>query len=583
MEPAKIGEILAQQLEQDGLQRVTINGKWGIGKTWQIDQFCQKYKKSKDVRIIKLSLFGKKSVDDLNNMMYSAIDGKMRKFFKGALDVISKLSVSYFYLSANIPNLSYIVGHTDLKNKKLLIIFDDFERKSELLCCKELFGYIDDLCSTNKNIRVCLVMNYDRLSPQDIQDYITYFEKTFNKSFDIDSDNKGAIDDIVDQFANKFDFLNQNHKSQIKLQFDAIGDCNLRILKDILCELEVYLKEPKMSFLQSDFQTFCLLVNFLTRVIYDCKTEKYLKEYQTEKNFEKNKDSIDFQLRYAFEIDNVLEQRVSAIARKCMETKIKPKYKRHIIKSMLCQYLYLDNKVFDDFVALHNNQFEDDNLFAPLFFCSDSEQISLAKKQYEYFLNKNDVEEQLLLQCVDQWYFVFDKIFIQKYLNPQKLQKHIVDVLKVQSYCLCGVDGFEAQFNSGKQFFEQLNNQIFEERIKMLCQILKGHKNDVYSVLGYIPRYSNRLSKDGVFDKRLQQVFCQKKFFLTHLKNSISEDFFATLKRFCFFVKDFCDEQTNQEFCQSIKNQIDTTNSKSYKARLQNILNNYNAHKVVKV
>lgn len=88
MEPAKIGEILAQQLEQDGLQRVTINGKWGIGKTWQIDQFCQKYKKSKDVRIIKLSLFGKKSVDDLNNMMYSAIDGKMRKFFKGALDVI---------------------------------------------------------------------------------------------------------------------------------------------------------------------------------------------------------------------------------------------------------------------------------------------------------------------------------------------------------------------------------------------------------------------------------------------------------------------------------------------------------------
>lgn len=136
-------------------------------------------------------------------------------------------------------------------------------------------------------------------------------------------------------------------------------------------------------------------------------------------------------------------------------------------------------------IALHKKEFKVDNLFAPLFLCSDSEQISTAKRQYQYFLEKNEIEEQLLSQCIDQWYYTFDKKFIQKNLNPQKLQNHILDILNKDNYCLCGVDIYEAQFNSGKQFYEQLNKKVYEERIKMICQKLKGHQKDVFSVLGY--------------------------------------------------------------------------------------------------
>lgn len=583
MNVTKIQDILSEQLEQDGLQRIIINGKWGIGKTWQIDQFCQKYQKNKDIKIIKLSLFGKKSVDNLNSMMFSAVDGKLRKFFRGALDFASKFNLSFGGVGANIPNMSYIIGHTNLKNKKFLVILDDFERKSESLSCKELFGFIDELCSNNRDVKVCLVMNFDQLEKKDITDYRTYFEKTFNKSFDVDSDNKGAVDNILDQFAEKFDFFDQEYKRAIKVHFDAIDDCNLRIFKDILCELQTYLQEPKLQFLQSDFDTFYLLVNFLSRVIYDCKTNKYFDEYQKEKNFEKNKDNIDFQFAYCYEIDDIFERRISAIARKCMNDELKAKYKRQIIKGMLCKYLYLDDGVFDDLIALHKKEFKVDNLFTPLFLCSDSEQISTAKRQYQYFLEKNEIEEQLLSQCIDQWYFTFDKKFIQKNLNPQKLQNHILDILNEDNYCLCGVDIYEAQFNSGKQFYEQLNKKIYEERIKMLCQKLKEHQKDVFSVLGYIPRYSNRLSKQSVFDKRLQEVFCKKNFFLLYLKNGTTEDFFATIKKFCVFLKDFCDEQTNQSFCSYIQNQIDTTTSKSFKARLENIFNTYKSHTVVKL
>ena len=240
MNVTKVQDILSEQLEQDGLQRIIINGKWGIGKTWQIDQFCQKYQKAKDTKIIKLSLFGKKSVVDLNNMMFSAIDGKFRKFFRGALDFASKFNLSFGGVGANVPNMSYLIGHANLKNKKLLFIFDDFERKSESLSCKELFGFVDDLCSNNRDVKVCLVMNFDKLEEKDITDYKTYFEKTFNKYFDIDSDNKGAVDDILDQFAEKFVFFDQEYKSAIKVHFEAIDDCNLRIFKDILCEANIF-------------------------------------------------------------------------------------------------------------------------------------------------------------------------------------------------------------------------------------------------------------------------------------------------------------------------------------------------------
>ena len=107
MNVTKIQDILSEQLEQDGLQRIIINSKWGIGKTWQIDQFCQKYQKNKDIKIIKLSLFGKKSVDNLNSMMFSAVDGKLRKFFRGALDFAFKIvqyNKKFFVFQICVPN-----------------------------------------------------------------------------------------------------------------------------------------------------------------------------------------------------------------------------------------------------------------------------------------------------------------------------------------------------------------------------------------------------------------------------------------------------------------------------------------------
>lgn len=573
MRVEKIQEILQLQSKQNGLQRIVFDGKWGIGKTWQIDQFCQSNQNAKNLKVVKVSLFGKQSVDEINHDLFVAINGKLKKFTKTALTVLGDLEVSVLGFGGKLPNLSFLIGNAKLSDKNFMIIFDDFERKGSDLSCKEVFGYIDELCSKNQNVKVCLVMNEEALEKKDKEEYKKYFEKTFDKCFHIDTNNNQAVESIVQNFAQKHNFTEQ-HANAIKVQFEQLDDCNLRILQSILCELETYLQNPKMDVLKTNFRVFCLVINYLTRVVFDCKTDEYFLPYS--KNIENNKVHTDFQLEHFFELEDSLQQRISAITKECVNGDIKLKYKRQLIQSMVKKYLYLEDDIFDEILALANKRYKPENIFVPLFYCSDSEQKSTAKKQYKYFLSQTKIDESKLISYVGQWYQVFDNEYIDKNLNPQKLQNHILRTLKTESELLFDAPYFESSFGFAKQFLNDLNQKVYEERINLVKKRLHSDKSDVFVLIANLDRYHNLLSKNNIFDKRLQKVFCDKKFFLQYMENGTREDEYDALKKFCRFVKLYCDDETNKTFCQTLEKFKNNTTQKSFVIRLENLYKFYN-------
>ena len=67
--------------EENPMYAVFINGKWGTGKTYFINKLLTKYKKGnennksviEESQIIKISLFGVKSSEEIDLKIYQAI------------------------------------------------------------------------------------------------------------------------------------------------------------------------------------------------------------------------------------------------------------------------------------------------------------------------------------------------------------------------------------------------------------------------------------------------------------------------------------------------------------------------------
>lgn len=182
MKVLEIQNILQAQLGFEGLQRIIINGKWGIGKTYQVNQYIEACQNKEEFKIIKISLFGKKSIEEVNNIIFDELKSKFKSFVNWLLNYLSNVSVSVGVKNVGInipipvPDLSHFLNKQSLEGKKLLLVFDDLERKNPALTIKELFGYIDVLCSNNPLVKVCLVLNKDEFSQSADENDKTAFE-----------------------------------------------------------------------------------------------------------------------------------------------------------------------------------------------------------------------------------------------------------------------------------------------------------------------------------------------------------------------------------------------------------------------
>lgn len=161
----KIKEKLIQIFKDESAVCTTINGKWGVGKTYFWHKFVEDNSKELNKSFVYISLFGK---DSVNQIVKEIIFQAYR-----ASKVISEVSEKAKYLKFDkildsvVPTLgSAIIGCISFFEKKdfenIIICFDDFERLSNKLSIKDVFGLISEL-KEQKNCHIVMIFNADEV------------------------------------------------------------------------------------------------------------------------------------------------------------------------------------------------------------------------------------------------------------------------------------------------------------------------------------------------------------------------------------------------------------------------------------
>lgn len=173
----EIVEAILHYIDEDLYNyAVLIDGEWGCGKTYFIkEHLCDKLEKHekdkakeegyKKKRIVYLSLYGIKSVDDVSKQIlmesYLSKTGKIKGFLKKGTEVTGKMLPVLFDvmkakgLDLDADNVSNAVGGL-LSVKDSILIFDDLERCDCPI--NEILGYINTFVE-HDGMKVILVAN----------------------------------------------------------------------------------------------------------------------------------------------------------------------------------------------------------------------------------------------------------------------------------------------------------------------------------------------------------------------------------------------------------------------------------------
>ena len=137
---------------------IMLNGEWGIGKSYYINEVL-----SKKIPCIIVSLYGLKDLFEVSKSLY--VESRFKKFEtkseiseigKVAAKTIAKSVFSFAGISLKLKekDLKRVFKNLDLSNK--LIVFEDIERTN--IDIVEFFGYVNNLVERDK-VKVLLVSN----------------------------------------------------------------------------------------------------------------------------------------------------------------------------------------------------------------------------------------------------------------------------------------------------------------------------------------------------------------------------------------------------------------------------------------
>ncbi len=208
---------------------ILINGPWGIGKTNCIRKYLN------NQNHIYLSAFGVEELDDLKYGLYYELDRKGAKILKKFSELYGN-SIGIGPISIPIPNIKVDLEESlkeKLKNKNLIIVIDDFERKSNYIEIKELLGFAESL-SQISGIQIIIISNDEKLEGSDKTIFEDFKEKVVKKIYNIDVISEDSVNDIIKEKYNKTIFENYLKLSEYKkTTIDFLNRHNINNLRTL--------------------------------------------------------------------------------------------------------------------------------------------------------------------------------------------------------------------------------------------------------------------------------------------------------------------------------------------------------------
>lgn len=235
---------------------VFLNGKWGTGKTYFINKLLEKYTDKTEVKkkdIIKISLFGVKSTEEIDLKIYQAIhpllSSKGMKLAGAILRSAIKLGTTVdingdgkddISISSNWLDEIKSKGKVDSVSKRLIVV-DDLERIDSSFSPNQVFAYFSEII-TESDIRVIFVGNEEKIadkSENEKNDYLKIKEKTIGIEFTIEPNKNDAISSFISELSlTKTDFYVQ----KLSYIMNVLKCDNLRTIWQALYNLNLYAK-----------------------------------------------------------------------------------------------------------------------------------------------------------------------------------------------------------------------------------------------------------------------------------------------------------------------------------------------------
>lgn len=236
-----------------------IKGDWGTGKTYFINDLIGQYGKDTEIKeneIIKISLFGVKTSEDIDLKIYQAIhpilSSKGMKIagavFRSAIKLGTNIELGDGKNSLNLSADGTLITQFDNNKKgsisKKLLIVDDFERALMEPC--EIFGYFSELI-TESDTRVIFIGNEEKIACKDAvkkKEYLQIKEKTIGMEFQIEPVFKEAINQFVKDLSlaeNSTDEIRDKLRKIVAEIAEKLECKNLRTIRQAFFNLNLFM------------------------------------------------------------------------------------------------------------------------------------------------------------------------------------------------------------------------------------------------------------------------------------------------------------------------------------------------------
>ncbi|MFX4232589.1 P-loop NTPase fold protein [Aliarcobacter butzleri] len=306
---------------------IMLSGKWGSGKTffWK-NKIIEELNKDKKIPNHYISLYGKKSIEEIENeiflKIFESVDSfesreKAVKLSKNVVNLLSSFSsaVNFFGVNLDISKVSdkpFDKLEEILKNNKLqkaveylnsgaIICFDDFERKSKDIDLNDLFGFITQL-TLNFSCKVVIILNDDAFEENDKTIFSNVKEKSVSKYLKYEPTIKELFEII---FENKSYKKLDEYKELILQTIQEADILNARIYIQILDNLVEWITNNEDKNKNTLRSLILVNINF---ILYHCilNKKRFNDIYSRNEIYNYNIDSI-FSKNYSFNYRNFIE------------------------------------------------------------------------------------------------------------------------------------------------------------------------------------------------------------------------------------------------------------------------------------
>lgn len=461
---------------------ILIDGVWGIGKTHTLMfDVIGTYPKEKDkVKFAYSSLFGKKSLDEINVELFYSLHPKFNKAMKIINPIIKLVDVGFSMSGINVgfnsEQLKNLKKIQSKKESKIVAVIDDLERINEInITHKDVMGFINKLIT--QGVKVIILANTEEINSSE---YEEYKEKIVDRIYKIDS----SKDDTIKQ-------ITQENSKYVAINILDLIDNNLRLLKksnDLFNQIKKYIEDNKL-----DFNNYTNLYTICCYCIVETMTNKYvnLLRKSEPKSYEYAKSN---QLRVI-----------------AFEKYIKDKYFPDLTNYTSLIYSVLDILESENYLSLieflNPKQVEKSPLLEEsIFYLSDGEKKTMIEKQYNYILNAEKLtptEKNYLRNIVKEWYrYYYENIntLIEEDKLFEKLHKFKFVFHKFSD---------EPELN---EFIDRYDNYLKQSRILDIKNIIQSYS-----------------TKEFDYDKF-------KTYLLSNYSNDIIEEIINELKRNDFLI-----------------------------------------------